>query len=169
MKKTVNETMSTQIITIGWNERMETAWRRMQERRIRHLPVVNENGEAVGMLSDRDVQRAMISQLDPEVTQVISDETIEFDQNAHVRDYMSWPARTVEAGSDLRLVTERMISEKVSAFLVTHEGRVTGIVTSEDLLQVLSDLLADPKTPATRWPNLASLLETPFERRAALN
>lgn len=150
MQKIVRENMSADLITIGWNERMETAYSRMLMNKVRHLPVLSETGEVIGMLSDRDVQRAMISEIVKTGGHSTSEETLRFDPQSRVRDYMSWPALSVEQDSDLRLVAERMIAEKVSSYLVRDVNRIVGIVTAEDLLKVLIDLLADPKSGA-KW------------------
>lgn len=160
--KLVKDSMSKNLITIGWRDRMESAYRRMQSQRVRHLPVVNDSGEIIGMISDRDVQRSMISQIDRPMGRIVADETIEFDVNARVCDYMSWPAKTVDQDSELKLVAERMIQEKVSSLLVCKLGTPVGIVTAEDLIRVLIDLLADPKTPA-RW-TLEQVLAAPFQK-----
>lgn len=147
MTKKAWEEMSPNLITIGWNESMERAFNRMHSKRIRHLPVMDDGGQIVGILSDRDVQRAMISRIDCPTRQTMSDETIEFDPESRVRDYMSWPAKSVDQYTDLRVVAERMVAEKVSSFLVSRGDQTLGIVTAEDLLNVLIQLLADPKTP----------------------
>ncbi len=160
--KSVNENMSTHLITIGWNEKMETAYKRMQTKKVRHLPVTNETGEFIGMLSDRDVQRSMISQIKRPAGRIVADESIEFDQDSRVRDYMSWPVKSVDQSTDLRLVAERMVLEKVSSLLVYNAGKPVGIVTAEDLIQVLIELLSDPGTPA-RW-TLDQVMEGTFSQ-----
>lgn len=161
-KKVARESMSTKLVTINFNERMETAYRRMQKRHLRHLPVCDDNGEVVGMLSDRDVQRAMISEVKHERPSHVSSETIAFDPAAKVRDYMGWPVLSVDQNSDLKLVTERILSEKVSALLVKDAHTTVGIVTTDDLMKVLIELLTDPKTSA-RW-TLQSVLEDTAHR-----
>jgi acetoin utilization protein AcuB len=160
--KTARESMSTKLVTINFNASMETAYHRMQKRRLRHLPVCDDNGEVVGMLSDRDVQRAMISEVKHERPSHLSSETIAFDPAAKVRDYMGWPVLTVEKDTDLRVVAERILKEKVSALLVKDEHLTVGIVTTDDLMKVLIDLLNDPKTPA-RW-TLRGVLEDTAHR-----
>ena len=148
-KKTAGESMTNKLVTINVGENLETAYRRMQKRRLRHLPVCDDTGEVVGMLSDRDVQRAMISEVTHEgAGSVASSETIAFDPEARVRDYMGWPILTVERNSDLKLVAERILREKVSALLVKDGKNFVGIVTTDDLLKVLIDLLADPQASA---------------------
>ncbi len=47
------------ITTINWNEPVEEAAERMMGRYIRHLPVVNDDGEIVGMVSARTVMNAL--------------------------------------------------------------------------------------------------------------
>src|SRR5687767_13929897 len=106
-KKTAGENMSAKLVTINFNENIETAYLRMQKRRLRHLPVCDDTGEVVGMLSDRDVQRAMISEVKREWANSAASESIAFDPHSRVRDYMSWPIMTVERNSDLKLVIER--------------------------------------------------------------
>ncbi|MBS1962299.1 MAG: CBS domain-containing protein [Bdellovibrionales bacterium] len=157
MTKRAWEEMSPDLITIGWNEPVERAFHRMRAKRIRHLPVLDEAGAIVGILSDRDVQRAMISSIERPSSQPLGDETIEFDPESRVRDYMTWPAKSVDRNCDLKEVTERMIAEKVSSFLITRGEATLGILTAEDLLKLLARLLADPKTPKN-W-TLAGLLD----------
>lgn len=154
--KIVKHCMSSDhLITIGWNETMKSAYLRMQLKRVSHLPVSNDFGEIIGMLSDREVQRAMISQIKRQHGQLIADESFEFDEEIRVRDYMSWPAKTIDQNADLRLAAERMILEEISSFLVIRQTRsvlkAVGILTAEDMLKVLIELLTDPKTPMPGW------------------
>lgn len=155
VRQIVKRCMSTHLITIGWNETMESAYKRMHLKKVRHLPVSNDLGEIIGMLSDRDVQRAMISEIKRPHGQLIADESIAFDEEKRVRDYMSWPAKTIDQLADLRLAAERMIQEKVSSFLVVRQlkssAKAVGILTAEDMLKVLIELLTEPKTPVPGW------------------
>lgn len=145
MNHPVSRSMSENLITIDWNEPMEAAHRRMQKARVRHLPVRDDQGEIIGMLSDRDVQRSMVSTV--ERGWVSSEENIAFDPKARVRDYMSWPALTVDSACEIGAVAERMVREKVSSLLVTRDSRVVGIATADDLLRLLIKLLAEPEAP----------------------
>lgn len=159
-RKLLQENMSTHLITIKWNESMRTAYQLMQSNRVRHLPVLSDSGEMIGMVSDRDVQRSMVSQIERPTGQILSDEKIEFDEGSQVRDYMSWPAKSIEMRTDLRRVAETMILEKVSSLLVCDGNRTVGIITVEDLLRVLMQLLSDPQAPK-RW-TMERLLKTGF-------
>ena len=76
--------MTRSLLTVRWNLSLEDAWKMMKERSIRHLPVLDAEGGLIGILSDRDVKRAM----DPVHST--------FMQGAIVGDFMSWPILSVE-------------------------------------------------------------------------
>ena len=142
MTKRARDSMSTDLITARWDEGLSSAYRRMKNNRIRHLPVVDGDGEIVGIISDRDFQLAMHTDTqDYSQLRVIESE---FDLSQQVKDYMSWPVLTVPFDMELRDVAEKMVEEKLSAFLVTRDSKVVGIITHEDLLRVLMNLLSGP-------------------------
>jgi acetoin utilization protein AcuB len=130
MKPEIKEAMSKELITIPWNAEMRAAFRKMRGWDIRHLPVVDENGGVVGILSDRDVQRAMRFCDSRDAAAVV--EEAEFADGAIVRDYMSWPVLSLEVSDDIRSAAGRMIREKISSFLVVDRGRPVGIITTEE-------------------------------------
>lgn len=168
----INSTMSTELVTIASDERMETAYKRMKKLNLRHLPVLDHQGTVIGMLSDRDVQRSMISQITREDSghrsHYFTNETIEFDPKAIVRDYMSWPVFYMNQDSDLQLVAQRMLKERISSVLVEDQGKTVGIITTDDLLKLLVTLLGQPQ-PVLRM-TLGGLLKTPaFDESYLIN
>lgn len=135
--------MSSPLVTISWDDSMETAYRTMKEHDFRHLPVVDAQEKVIGILSDRDVMRAMQSTVSLDDTGVsLYSETTTFDPGAMVRHYMSGPVKHVDVGDKLKSVVDRMTNEKISALLVMESAQVKGIITSEDLLRILADILA---------------------------
>ncbi len=144
MEKTTAEIMSKKLITVRLLDSVRKAYQIMKERQIRHLPVTDETGELIGILSDRDLQRAMTPKADLSREY---DDQVEFDENFLVKDFMTWPALFVSRELPVAEVAQRMLSEKVSAFLVIDHGRMaSGIVTTDDLLKLLIQLLqADPQ------------------------
>ncbi len=133
--------MSNHLITINENYSLEAAYSQMLKNEIRHLPVVDAANKIVGMLSDRDLLRAMRSNLN--TSDLFKVESLEFDQHAKVSDYMTWPVRFVNKDSSIKVVAQRMIEEKISSFLVTDDKTVVGILTTEDCLKFLIKLLEE--------------------------
>ena len=119
----------------------------MKEKRIRHLPVIGADGSLLGVLSDRDVLRA----LNPEHPL--------FNKNCLVVDFMSWPAKTIEQESSLADALQFMISEKISCLFVKKAGVIMGLVTSEDFLKLLQRLLQE--SGPNRKPTLHDLAFDP--------
>ena len=64
----VQKIMTPNAATCGVNDTLEAALQMMNDRNIRHLPVVDEDGDIRGVISIRDVLRAMLdmSRLDME-------------------------------------------------------------------------------------------------------
>ena len=140
--------MTDKVIRIGWNAPLAGAFELMQQHRLRHLPVLDDDGDVIGILSDRDLQRAMRSELEWNATlgaKIPSFESVQFDPDAKVRHYMSWPVKTVGAKSDLREVAGMMVVDKISSVLICDGDRTMGILTTEDLLKVLMGLLDKPQ------------------------
>jgi CBS domain-containing protein len=63
---TVKELMTRNILTVNVNSNENTALRLMEEKVIRHLPVVDDQGICVGMLGIRDILRSKLKQLKDE-------------------------------------------------------------------------------------------------------
>lgn len=150
MNRTVKDHASQNLTCIHWVESLDQAYRLMNEKKIRHLPVVDDRGAIVGLISDRDFQRAMfIDQPD-----FVSGKTPqpEFDPRAKVRDFMSWPVETIGESETIAHAARTMIDKKISSLLVIKGADVTGIVTTNDMLRALlerpENLLEDLKSRA---------------------
>ncbi|MDZ4662049.1 MAG: CBS domain-containing protein [Pseudomonadota bacterium] len=135
MKNSVKNYTSKDLITALWSETLDSAYQKMGRAHIRHLPVINDDGEVVGIISDRDFQRAIWVQSDDRIPKA------RFDVAANVKDYMTTPVESVPSDAKLSDVARRMVIEKISAFLVTKNENIIGIITHEDLLRALVHLL----------------------------
>jgi len=108
---------------------------------IRHLPVVDENDAVVGVISERDFNRAKISGVGPTVESRLR---VRFPVGARVRDFMSDKVYSISVKDDLRRSIDIMLQNKVSSCLVTDGDKLVGIVTTDDLLRLLRTYLNSP-------------------------
>lgn len=138
----VLQEMSKNLITIESKDSLELAYAKMVKNEIRHLPVINHQGSIVGIISDRDLQRSLKSTVSGNGS--FRFESCQFDPTHQVSDYMQWPVKSLDKNENIKLACERMISEKISALLITDQKSVIGILTTEDLLKLLSKLLNEP-------------------------
>jgi CBS domain-containing protein len=129
------------LVTIDVDEAATQGFRLMKKYNIRHLPVT-EGAEIIGMLSTRDLTRA----LNEESRFLDWNELDENNFNEHVcaGELMSWPVKTLDIRSELTHVLELMISEKLSSVILTQQdGRVAGIISTEDMLRAFWKLLSE--------------------------
>jgi acetoin utilization protein AcuB len=138
---TTLEIMSDRLVTVSSDDYLKNAYKVMQEKGIRHLPVTAASGKIVGIISDRDLKLAMVKMND------YNDETYyQFNSDEKVMDYMSTPIMMVHGTDQVEAVAKRMLLEKVSAFLVIdHHQHVAGIITTDDLLSYLVLILEQDK------------------------
>lgn len=141
MHKTVNEIMSSHPMTVRSKDELSAAYIRMKREGYRHMPVIDDAGNLVGLISDRDFQRAMWPANGADAHGL--PEGPNFRKNAKVGEYMSGPVKVLPADTDLVVAVRMMIEHKISAVVTTSNNQITGILTHEDLLRVLAALLED--------------------------
>lgn len=152
----ISKHMTTKLITVNEKAFLQEAYLLMSENSIRHLPVTNKDGIIVGVISDRDLQRALHSSLSFE--RGLHKEELTFMPEDCVEDYMSTPVKFFDRKTPVDHVVREMIKDKISCYLILDSTRVVGIVTSEDFLQFLLQLLT--KSEASQW-SLDDLLTNP--------
>lgn len=165
MKNTVGVISSQGLIAIHKKETLERGYNVMKRISTRHLPVIDDDGTIVGMISDRDFQRAMIV---PESHQwsALEDEP-RFNPSELVMEYMSWPIQAVDESTSVTKAAEQMIQNKISSLIVTRNRHAIGIVSTEDLLKAL---IASDKSPLTALKDevTASIYNSPVGSVAQL-
>lgn len=157
MEQSLKSAMSSDLITVKSEDSLTLAYLKMSQNRIRHLPVTDSSGRLVGIISDRDLLRAAKS--NHPTKNNLDFESFSFDPRQRVIGYMSWPVKSVDKKTSLHTLAQRMINEKISSFVITEENVPVGIITTEDLLNVLCDLMDKPESKL-RW-TLENLLHNP--------
>ena len=115
--------MSKNIVTAATGSSVGEAKELMKEKRLRHLPIINNAGVIVGIVSKRDLN-----------TFTSDDIPVEY--------FMSTPIDFVEQNSSVRSVILKMLEKKISSVLVSNTNHeVIGIVTTDDLLWQLAEIL----------------------------
>ena len=77
MKLTVRDVMTTPVVTAGPSESMVVALARMREFGVRRLPIVDEEGKLVGVISNSNLVEELSSLLDSLVRNIHSSKTRE--------------------------------------------------------------------------------------------
>jgi CBS domain-containing protein len=122
----VSQVMSTDIFTIGPDDLVDVAAAVMHWKRIRHVPVEDANGHLVGLVSYRALVRLVGEGRGG--------------QPVPVREIMHPDPVTVSPAESCRDAVRLMHDRKLSCLPVVHDGRLVGIVSERDFLQVALEL-----------------------------
>jgi CBS domain-containing protein len=132
-EKTIRDIMKSVVETLAPDDTLDVAEDVMALDRIRHMPVVDEYGAVVGVLSERDLfPRAFGAALGyGEVTHR------KLLHSLRVRDVMTTPAVTASLGTTIGEAGRLMLERKIGCLPVVYGGHLVGIVTQTDLLEEL--------------------------------
>lgn len=138
---TVRDLMTTNVLTVSPEDDLGVALALMYEFDIRRLPVMDvEQGQLVGIISDRDLRLAVGS---PFLT---SDEhlTHQAIKSIKVEDIMSTGLIVIGPQATLAEAARRMLSHKVNGLPVVEvdddgDAILVGIITSSDLLRHIAE------------------------------
>jgi CBS domain-containing protein len=127
---TVGDLMTTAVITVRTNETIKIADTEMRLADIRHLPVVDQRNNVVGILSNRDLLRAIgKSHL----------------KKVRVGDVMSSDVKTLPIDAPARQAARMMLDYKFGCIpIVGFAGELIGVVTETDFLRLAEQMLREP-------------------------
>ncbi|MCB0418949.1 MAG: CBS domain-containing protein [Bdellovibrionales bacterium] len=135
MKLCARDIMSVPVHALHRDDSLGSAERLMQEKGVRHLPITDEKGFLVGLLSHRDVLRYSLSELS-EVSQL--DRNILVD-DIPIGELMQTEVQAVGPETTLRTAALLMAEKKYGCLPVTEDGKLVGIVTEGDFLSFFTD------------------------------
>jgi CBS domain-containing protein len=119
MAKSVRDTMTEELRSIGTSASVVEAARLMREAHIGSLPIT-DGEQLVGMITDRDITTRVVAEAaDPETTSV---------GDVYSRDVIS-----VEADKDHEEAVDLMARHQVRRLPVVENGRLIGIVAQADI------------------------------------
>ena len=137
--KIVRDVMSTNLTTLDHESRLLDAVLLMRSSGYRHIPIVNGE-KLVGIVSDRDVQRASPSLL----SKISQEEYNRIFEGTPISRIMVRDPMTVNPATSLRDAVRIVHENKFGCIpVVEGENRLVGMVTVTDLLGVLDRLLSE--------------------------
>ena len=126
----VRDTMTKNPITITLSESLQDAMELMLRKHIRHLPVVDDQGLLVGIVTDRDLRRAAPSPLFGRG--VNAEEAM---VNATVERVMVRSPETIGPNQPLRDAVHLFVEKKYGGLPAMDQGRLVGIITPIDVMR----------------------------------
>ena len=117
----VQDVMTEQVYKVSPDTTADVAWNIMRMRRIHHL-VVTENSRIVGLLSAHDFDGIKGHRAR---------------ERRSVADLMTRQVVTASAATPIRRAAHVMRGHAISSLVVVDGGRIVGIVTAADLLDLI--------------------------------
>lgn len=133
----VKDRMTHEPVTVTPDTSFPEAFHLLREKRIRHLPVVDEKGKLVGVVARTDMLHAS-----PSKTTTLSVFEVNFLlANLHVGEVMSSPPITVSEGDPLEEAARVMVHKKIGCLPVMRDGELVGLITETDIFEVFVEIL----------------------------
>lgn len=131
--------MTRKVVTISAETPILKARELMNEHEIRHLPVVDEDGRLLGIVTDRDVRSAMPSIL---MDDFESGSVRERLATVTARDIMTADPVTLSPMYTIQDALLLIQKTRVGAFpVVDEDGRLEGIISVRDLVRAFTNVL----------------------------
>ncbi|MEQ6854724.1 acetoin utilization AcuB family protein [Lysinibacillus capsici] len=128
----VEEIMNDKPYTLAPINTVQEALKLMREKKVRHLPVVDDEHHVLGVITERDIKEVLPSSLQDEPNSPIF--------NAKVEDIM---VKDPLIGHPLDFVEEVALTfyeSKIGCLPIVSGGKLVGIVTTTDLLYTYIEL-----------------------------
>lgn len=141
----ISRVMTPEPVTVTSSDSIAAAERSMRERRCHHVPVVDENSRVVGMISARDLLKALV--LDSGSDAALKQGAL---QRKRAADAMRRDVVVLSQTATVLDAAKALATGNIHALPVVAPGDVlVGIVTSSDLIETLADALEHPVTERT--------------------
>ncbi|PKR79305.1 acetoin utilization protein AcuB [Halalkalibacillus sediminis] len=128
----VEEIMSKSVKSLLPTANIEHALELLNKHHIRHIPIVNESDQVIGIVSDRDIRDAAPSILEKDQNRSIL-------QN-EIQSIMKSPVITVHPLDFIEDIASIFYEQEIACVPVVKENQLVGIVTEKDLLYNLIQL-----------------------------
>jgi CBS domain-containing protein len=123
--------MTWDVVTVLPDMDTEAAWDLMSDRKLRHLVVVDREGDLLGVVSHRDLLRhALIEQ--PDLPSYIERELL---TRTSIQEVMAEPVLTAEPEQEAAEAARILFDNKIGCLPVVEGNRVVGILTESDYVR----------------------------------
>ncbi len=127
----VIDVMQTNLRTIRGTDTVGEAISLLAESHVSGVPVVDDHGRLVGVLSNSDILEALAEHTDPEAREAVFEQTV-------VQEVMTPRPQTINPEATIRDAAQRMLYLEVHRLFVEQDGRLIGVVSTTDLVRALA-------------------------------
>lgn len=146
------ELMSSPVITVRNNSSLRAAETILKDKKITGLPVVNDNGEIVGIISEKHLLSIYdIRGEEQDLTDLSF--RLPYESRTWVEEIMTGEVVSVTEETSLREICRLMVDNHIHRLPVLRGKKVVGLISTLDLATYLLRLLEDENhNPPRRSP-----------------
>ena len=127
----VSRIMRTEFASLRETDRLDLADQIMKLGRVRHLPVLDPDGRIIGIVSNRDLLSASLTN----VLDFEREQRQGFLHSVDVAEVMTREVETIAPEAPLAAAASRLVGHRIGCLPVVRDDRVmVGLVTETDLL-----------------------------------
>ncbi len=135
---TVQEMMTPNPITLLRYNSLADARKLMQEKKFRHIPVVDDNQKLIGLVSQRNVLANAVSSQDF----INKEELTKIESGTFLADVMSTGLTTVKADMKISDAAHLLYKKKYGCLpVVDDDNCLIGIITDHDFVSITIQLM----------------------------
>ena len=127
----VRDLMTEKVFTLRPTDSLVAAEDLMGTRRVRHVPIVDREGDLIGLVSHRDLLRGARGRLDDLPISVERDVL----RVRKVREIMTTEPETVEPETSLSEAASLLLENKIGCLPVVEGMHLVGILTEADFVR----------------------------------
>ena len=131
----VSDLMTANVVTLRAEDDLAALHDLMTERQIRHVPIVDAEGDLVGLVSHRDLLRYALSR----ASELPVDAQRALLRHLRVEEVMIADPEVTEADADIREAAQIMLDNKYGCLPVVEGARLVGILTEADFVRFVSE------------------------------
>ncbi|BBL73362.1 CBS domain-containing protein [Methylomagnum ishizawai] len=145
----VGDLMHTKVFTVEEEALIERVFFLMHYEKIRHVPVVNKKSEVIGIVSDRDLYKALGPKNNSNVIEESGDKAAALHVVPQkVRHIMHRAVLTINPNEQISDAAAIMAKHRIGALPVVKDNKLVGIITTTDLLRYFSKVKLPDGGPA---------------------
>ncbi len=133
----VGRRMTRNPITVTTDTAIDEALKLMRDKKVRRLPVLNNKGDLVGIVAEKDILYASPSP----ATSLSIHEIHYLVSRIKVSEIMTKSVITVTDDTPLEEAARVMADNQIGALPVLHDSKLVGIITETDLFKIFLELL----------------------------
>ena len=133
----VKDIMTSEVFVLHATQTLELVRSLMRIKHVRHVPIVEADNTFVGLMTHRDLLAQTISHL----AEVDEEEQEYLDRHIHIMNIMKTDVTTIDPEMDICKAISMLLEHKYGCLPVVSDGKLVGIVTEADFLNLTLELL----------------------------